>query len=320
MTTFGVRWPASPVQRGQLLLLGLLVLLTAGAWAVTVHQARTMDMPMGVVARSGADPMPDSASTDAGSSGMADMDGMDDMPGMSAQDSSEPDAPQLATSGMAGMASSGWTWDGLLAFVVAWGVMMAAMMFPAAAPMLLLYRSVATGRRARGGAFVPTWVFAAGYLVVWIAAGAVTWVLVQLGSDVAGRFVEDDRQRWAPIALGIVLLGAGLYQFTSLKGICLRHCQSPVGFVMTHWRDGYRGALHMGMVHGVFCLGCCWALFAVLVAAGVMSLAWMLLLTLVVFLEKVVPQVEWGSKAVGVTLAVLGLVVMAGAVDMPWVA
>lgn len=324
MAAFQSRWPANPIQRGQLLLLALLVLLTAGAWAVTVHQARTMDMPMGVMVR-GGDPMPDSASVDAGSSDMADMnmgsaDDMASMPGMATEGSSAADSSQLSTSGMADMASSGRTWDGLLTFVVAWGVMMAAMMFPAAAPMLLLYGSVARGRRARGGSFVPTWVFAAGYLLVWVAAGAVTWALVQLGSDAAGRFVEADRERWAPIALGAVLLGAGLYQFTALKGICLRQCQSPVGFVMTHWRDGYRGALQMGVVHGLFCLGCCWALFAVLVAAGVMSLAWMLLLTLVVFLEKVVPQIAWGPRAIGVTLAALGVVVMAGAVDMPWVA
>jgi predicted metal-binding membrane protein len=322
MAVFRARWPANPVQRGQLLLLILLALLTAGAWAVTVHQARTMNMPMGVMIRGGGggDPMSDSPPASAGSGDMAGMDDMASMPGMATDSSPESDASQPVSAGMAGMASAGWTWDGLTTFVIAWGVMMAAMMFPAAAPMLLLYRTVAMGRRARGGAFVPTWVFAGGYLLVWVGAGAVTWALVQLGSDVAGRIVETDRQRWAPIALGIVLLGAGLYQFTSLKGMCLRQCQSPVGFVMTHWRDGYRGALHMGVVHGLFCLGCCWALFAVLVAAGVMSLAWMLLLTLVVFLEKVVPRVEWGSRAVGFAFVALGVVVMAGAVDMPWMA
>ncbi len=320
MAVFRARWPANPIQRGQLLLLVLLALLTAGAWAVTVHQARTMDMSMGVMIRGGGGSMSDSPLTSADSSDVAGMDDMASMPGMATDMPSEPDASQPASASMAGMASDGWTWDGLSDFVIAWGVMMAAMMFPAAAPMLLLYRTVAMGRRARGGAFVPTWVFAAGYLLVWVGAGVVTWVLVQLGSDIAGRFVEADRHRWAPVALGIVLLGAGLYQFTSLKGMCLRQCQSPVGFVMTHWRDGYRGALRMGVVHGLFCLGCCWALFAVLVAAGVMSLAWMLLLTLVVFLEKVVPRVAWGSRAVGVAFVALGVVVMAGAIDMPWVA
>ena len=320
MAALRARWPANPIQRGQLLLLVLLALLTAGAWAVTVHQARTMDMPMGVMIRGGGDSMSDSPPTSADSSDMAGMDDMASMPGMATDTPSKPDASQPVVSSMAGMADSGWTWDGLTTFVIAWGVMMAAMMFPAAAPMLLLYRTVAMGRRARGGAFVPTWVFAGGYLLVWVAAGVVTWVVVQLGSDAAGRFVEADRQRWAPVALGIVLLGAGLYQFTSLKGMCLRQCQSPVGFVMTHWRDGYRGALRMGVVHGLFCLGCCWALFAVLVAAGVMSLAWMLLLTLVVFLEKAIPRVTWGSRAVGFAFVALGVVVMAGAIDMPWVA
>jgi len=320
MAALRARWPANPIQRGQLLLLVLLALLTAGAWAVTVHQARTMDMSMGVMIRGGADSTNDSPPTSADSSDMAGMDDMASMPGMATDTPSKPDASQPASSSMAGMASDGWTCDALSAFVIAWGVMMAAMMFPAAAPMLLLYRTVAMGRRARGGAFVPTWVFAGGYLLVWVAAGVVTWVVVQLGSDAAGRFVEADRQRWAPVALGIVLLGAGLYQFTSLKGMCLRQCQSPVGFVMTHWRDGYRGALRMGVVHGLFCLGCCWALFAVLVAAGVMSLAWMLLLTLVVFLEKAIPRVTWGSRAVGFAFVALGVVVMAGAIDMPWVA
>lgn len=317
MAVFRAQWPANPIQRGQLLLLILLALLTAGAWAVTVHQARTMDMPMGVMIRGGADPMSGSPPASADSS---DMSGMDDMASMSADSSPSGDAGQPVSSSMAGMVDSGWAWDGLVTFVIAWGVMMAAMMFPAAAPMLLLYRTVAIGRRARGGAFVPTWVFAGGYLLVWIGAGALTWALVQLGSDVAGHLVEADRHRWAPVALGVVLLGAGLYQFTSLKGMCLRQCQSPVGFVMTQWRDGYRGAMQMGLMHGLFCLGCCWALFAVLVAAGVMSLAWMLLLTLVVFLEKVVPQVEWGSRVVGFGFVALGLVVVVGAIDMPWVA
>ena len=241
------------------------------------------------------------------------------MPGMAADmPTLEPDASQPASASMAGMASEGWTWDGFVSLRDRLGVMMAAMMFPAAAPMLLLYRTwqwVAV----LGGAFVPTWVFAAGYLLVWV--GRRRHLGARATRERCGWPLRGSRP--APLGAGgagIVLLGAGLYQFTSLKGMCLRQCQSPVGFVMTHWRDGYRGALRMGVVHGLFCLGCCWALFAVLVAAGVMSLAWMLLLTLVVFLEKVVPRVEWGSRAVGVAFVALGLVVMAGAVDMPWVA
>jgi predicted metal-binding membrane protein len=112
---------------------------------------------------------------------------------------------------------------------------------------------------------------------------------------------------------------AGLYQLTPLKRVCLDHCRSPFGFVMQHWREGYGGALQMGVVHGLYCLGCCWALFAVLVAAGVMSLAWMLLLTLVVFAEKVLPFGRRASRVVGVAFLVLGVVVAAGVVDLPWI-
>ncbi|CAN5895969.1 DUF2182 domain-containing protein [soil metagenome] len=269
-----------------------LIILTVGAWALTVHQARTMDMPMGVVARGGA--------TDD----MSDMDGMAGM----------------ASSGMAGMADTGWTRDAFATFLVAWVVMMAAMMFPAAAPMLLMFRKVHSQRQAQGRAFVPTWVFAAGYLVVWTAAGVVTWVLVQAGSDLAGRMEVGSRETWAPIALGGVLLVAGLYQLTPLKRVCLDHCRTPLGFVMTHWQEGYRGSLCMGLVHGAFCLGCCWALFAVLVAAGVMSLAWVALLTLIIFAEKVLPMGRRGPAAIGVVFLVLGILVAAGGTDLPWIA
>ena len=324
MISFRPRWPVHPIQRGQLVLLIALALLTVGAWALTLQQVREMDMSMGVVSRGPSSPSHDApAPSDVDSSDMGNAESMASMPGMepaAVESSSEGDARLLVSSGMAAMASSGWTWDGLSTFVIAWGVMMAAMMFPAAAPMLLMYRTVAVGRRARGDAFVPTWVFAGGYLLVWIGAGAITWAFVQVGSEVAGRIGASDRQTWAPLALGTVLIGAGLYQFTSLKGICLRQCQSPVGFVMTHWKDGYRGALQMGLVHGLFCLGCCWALFAVLVAAGVMSVAWMLLLTFVVFLEKVVSTGTWGPRAIGLTFVLLGIVVAAAQIDMPWVA
>jgi predicted metal-binding membrane protein len=281
----------TPLERGRLALLAALAVLTVGAWALTVHQARTMDMPMGVVARGGGD-------ANGG------MEGMEGMPGMAAS----------------GMAGAGWTWDGVATFVVAWAVMMAAMMFPAAAPMLLLFRKVHTQRRAQGRAFVPTWVFAAGYLLVWIAVGGATWVLVRLGSDLAGRLDAGDRETWAPLALGAVLVVAGLYQLTPLKRVCLDHCRSPLGFVMHHWREGYRGALRMGVAHGSYCLGCCWALFAVLVAAGVMSLAWMVLLTLIVFAEKVLPLGRRAPAVAGGAFLVLGVLVAVGAADLPWMA
>ena len=117
--------------------------------------------------------------------------------------------------------------------------------------------------------------------------GPVVWVLVQALSEGAGRLDAAERAAWAPLALGAVLVGAGLYQLSPFKQGCLDQCRSPFVFVMQHWRPGHRGALRMGVIHGLYCLGCCLALTAVLVAVGVMSVPWMLVLTLVAFAEKV---------------------------------
>src|SRR4029079_6937742 len=127
-----------------------------------------------------------------------------------------------------------------------------------------------------------------------------------------------ERSTWAPLALGATLIAAGLYQFTRLKRVCLSHCRSPLAFVAQHWRDGRTGALAMGLRHGLYCFGCCWALFAVLTAAGVMSLAWMLLLTLVVFVEKLLPRGHRFEAAIGIVLIALGVAVSFGMIEMPW--
>jgi len=283
--------PATLLERGQRSLLVAVTVLTVAAWLVTLLQARTMDMPMGIVARA-------TAGEEVG--GMA-------MGG----------AGEMAASGMS---AAEWSIAAFATFIVAWTVMMAAMMFPAAMPMLLLFQRVYAPRRAQGGAFVPTWVFAAGYLLVWSAVGALTWAFVSIASDLAGRLSATERETWAPLALGAVLALAGLYQLTPQKRVCLNHCRTPFGFVMTHWREGVPGALRMGIVHGAYCLGCCWALFTVLVAAGVMSLAWMLLLTLVVFAEKVMPGGRGTSRVVGVAFMVLAILVASGSTAMPWTA
>jgi predicted metal-binding membrane protein len=294
--------PRTSLGRARLTVLVCLIVLTVGAWLLTIYQAQTMDMPMGVAPR-GASVTQDTT---------APAEGMDAMGGMAMDETAE-----MAATGMAG---AGWSLAGLIAFLVSWAVMMAAMMFPAAAPMVLLFRTVATQRQARGDAFVPTWMFVAGYLLVWTAVGAITWVVVQGLSDLVGRLDAPARATWGSVALGAVLIGAGLYQLTPLKRLCLDHCRSPLAFVMSHWREGRLGALRMGLSHGAYCLGCCWALFAVLVAAGIMSLAWMLLLTLIVFAEKVLPGGQRTSQVVGIALVALGIGVVGSVVDMPWVA
>ena len=281
--------PTVAMTRAQAILLLVLAGLTAGAWALTVYQVHAMPMPMGFGVRG--------APSGAGSSA-------DGMGGMA----------------MAGLTGGDWSLAAALTFLLVWTVMMAAMMLPAIAPLLLLFGSIHAKRQPRGHALVPTWVFAAGYLLVWAATGALVYVLVQAGRDWAGALSPVRRDAWAPLALGATLVGAGLYQLTPLKRVCLGQCQSPLGFLMGHWRDGWRGALRMGMQHGLYCLGCCWALFAVLVASGLMSLAWMALLTLVIFAEKVVPHGQRTAAAVGLVLVALGVLVAAGSTALPWVA
>jgi predicted metal-binding membrane protein len=196
---------------------------------------------------------------------------------------------------------------GLATFVSAWAVMMAAMMLPSAAPMILLYRIVARRQAARGNPLIPTWIFVLGYLVVWVAFGAVVYL--------AGQFVNvalrDDRglAQWTPYGVALVLLAAGIYQFTPLKRVCLRACQSPLGFLTMHWRPGAAGAFRMGLEHGAYCTGCCWGLMAVLVAAGAMGLAWVLVIALVVAAEKLLPARREAAPISGVVLLGLGAVV-----------
>jgi predicted metal-binding membrane protein len=185
-------------------------------------------------------------------------------------------------------------------FLVAWVVMMAAMMIPSSAPMFLLYRLSASD--APHGE-LRTLLFGAGYLLVWAVVG----VVVLVAQRVLDAFVSAELR---PFGVTAVLLAAGAYQFTPLKATCLRACQTPADFLVRHWRTGTLGALRLGLDHGVYCLGCCWALMAVLVAAGGMGLAWVALIALIVLIEKLVPQVAWFSRAVGVAFALGALVLL----------
>ena len=187
------------------------------------------------------------------------------------------------------------------AYVGAWGVMMAAMMLPSALPMIGLYaatQSSVASRRARAAAIVG---FAATYLTLWAASGLPIY------------FASLALMAVRPTALAYitasVLIGAGLFQASPLKQVCLRHCRSPLGFLMGHWRAGWRGGLAMGWAHACYCLGCCWALMVVLVVAGAMGLPWVLLIACVVAAEKLLPGGEWIARATGVALVLLGVAV-----------
>lgn len=214
-----------------------------------------------------------------------------------------------AMDGMAGMAgmpgmsmASPWSPAALWLTFLMWAVMMVAMMLPSAAPMVTIYARVAEGHGSSPR--IRVWLFAGGYVAVWIAFSAAAAVL-QAGMDRAAML--SDAMRVAPLAGGMILALAGAYQLSPLKRRCLRQCQSPLGFLMTHWRDGRAGAIAMGLRHGAFCVGCCWMLMALLFVAGVMNLLWVAVLAAFVLLERATRWGEALATASGFALIAGGL-------------
>jgi predicted metal-binding membrane protein len=203
-------------------------------------------------------------------------------------------------------------------FLGLWVTMMAAMMFPSAAPMASVVARVAAGPAARASRAVgPTVAFVAGYLAVWTAAGVAAYGAYR-AIDAAG----PDALAWdsrGPLVAGGAIAAAGAYQLTPLKRACLRHCRSPLAFVLHRWRRGGLGAAAMGLEHGAWCLGCCAGLMLVLLVLGVMSLVWMALVAAVIFVEKVLPFGRGASLAVAVALIGLGIWVAVAPGDVPFV-
>lgn len=193
-------------------------------------------------------------------------------------------------------------------FIALWIVMMAAMMFPASAPMVLMFRKIQAGKAQRGGSLIPTWVFVAGYMVVWSAAGVVAYAGALAADGLASRsaFVADN----AYVAAALLLVGAGFYQLAPLKDACLEKCRTPISFVMNSWRDGFGGALRMGLHHGAYCLGCCWLLFVILFPLGMMNIAILALITVFIFIEKTTPLARQASQLAAVALIAYGAVVL----------
>jgi predicted metal-binding membrane protein len=168
-----------------------------------------------------------------------------------------------------------------------WVVMMIGMMLPSVAPMVLTHAAIVRRRVALGEPYVPSGLFLGGYLVAWSGfsalAAALQWALFRAG------WLDGRSLSIGPIAGGVVLLLAGVFQLSSAKGACLAHCRAPLGYFMTEWREGRFGALVMGVRHGVFCVGCCWLLMALLFSVGVMNMVWSAVLTAFVLAEKVLP-------------------------------
>lgn len=209
---------------------------------------------------------------------------------------------------MAGMAQlrSWMAVDFLLMFSM-WAVMMLGMMVPSATPVILLYARVCRRQSNGGQPFAPTGAFFMGYITVWIAF-SIAATMLQWGLEQAA-LLSSMMVSISPLFGGLVLIAAGIYQGMPYKKACLRHCRSPVEFLSTRWRPGVRGALVMGLEHGLYCLGCCWALMILLFVGGVMNLLWVATIAIFVLVEKVAPFGRVVGQ-VGAVLLVLGGVVV----------
>jgi predicted metal-binding membrane protein len=187
--------------------------------------------------------------------------------------------------------------------------MMAAMMFPSIAPMVVMHARIQEGRRERGQrvAVGATALFVCGYLLVWTLAGLLSYGIYELGRTATGDAFSWDNA--GPYLAGGILLLAAVYQLTPLKDVCLRHCRSPFSFLLNHWRSGRLGALRMGVIHGGWCVGCCWALMGALFALGVMSIGWMALIAGLIAVEKLLPWKAIANRGIAVLLLALALAV-----------
>lgn len=192
----------------------------------------------------------------------------------------------------------------LAAVVLMWWLMMAAMMLPSATPAVLLYARVRETRRD-DPAIAATWMFLAGYLAVWLLFSLLAATAQRL---LTGPAMALDNA----IAEGAVLIAGGIYQLSPFKSACLAECSAPAQFISRNWRPGSAGALRLGVLHGAYCVGCCWMLMSLLFVGGIMNLWWIAALTLLVGLEKLAPCGEWVGRAGGAVLIVWGVLRLLG--------
>ena len=217
-----------------------------------------------------------------------------------------------SVSGLMGPQLSTWSVRDFFFMFLMWSVMMVAMMLPSASPLILLHVRVNRQQEDGGDGFHGTVAFAIGYLLVWTSFSAVA-TLLQWGLEKLA-VLSPMMASTSPLLGAGLLLAAGIYQLTPFKNACLRHCRSPVHSLMQHWRRGTSGAFMMGFHHGVYCIGCCWLLMALLFVFGVMNLVWIAVLSVFVLLEKVVPRGELVARVAGVGFIVAGVSVLFGTV------
>ncbi len=199
-----------------------------------------------------------------------------------------------------------WSYADIAVLMMMWAIMMAGMMLPSAYPVVMLVEQLNQKRIHRQASYTPTLFFVLGYLLAWTLY-SVAISLIQYGLHYWALLNPMMRSAnpWFSAAL---LIAAGSYQFTPLKQACLQRCRSPLSLLSLHWQEGIRGAVHLGFIHGQYCLGCCWFLMALLFVTGVMNLQWIFILTAVVLIEKVVAKGPYIEKALGLLLITLGVI------------
>jgi predicted metal-binding membrane protein len=210
----------------------------------------------------------------------------------------------MAEMDMAMMQMRSWTaLETSLTFAM-WAIMMVAMMVPSAAPTILLYGLVRRKKSTLEHVLAPTGAFALGYIIAWVAfsvlATALQYFLHREAYLSAGMTLNN------AVAAGLLMVAVGVYQLTPTKEACLKHCRSPAEFLSRHWRKGTGGAVIMGLHHGLYCLGCCWGLMALLFVGGVMNLLWVALLAGFVLIEKLTPMGHGAARIAGLILLLAG--------------
>lgn len=201
-----------------------------------------------------------------------------------------------------------WSWTDFVLLFLMWVVMMIAMMTPSVAPLVLIFAMMNRQRKQHQNPFVPSGYLLSGYFLVWTAfslfATLLQWLLQQVS------LLNPEMKTTSKILGAIILISAGVFQFTPLKNTCLQHCRTPINFITHHWREGKLGALRMGMENGLYCLGCCWILMILLFVSGIMNLLWIAIIALFVLIEKVFPAAKVVSSVAGIALIVYGIIIL----------
>lgn len=201
-----------------------------------------------------------------------------------------------------------WSWTDFVLLFLMWFVMMIAMMAPSVSPLVLIFTLLNRKRQQHQNPYVPSGYLLSGYFLVWAAFSLFATLLQWLLQQVA--LLNPEMVTTSKLLGGIILIMAGMFQFTPLKNTCLRNCRSPIGFIHQHWKDGKSGALRMGIQNGIYCLGCCWILMILLFVSGIMNILWITIISLFVLIEKVLSSIKFISPIAGIALITYGIIVL----------